>query len=355
MKKQSIFDGDSYLSQFATIAYRLLMKRQWVTNADIMEEYLRPSKMSCPISKCEHVKELTKALSALRKEIGEEYFKVEGTTHGKRILYDGKDNDPLADMRNARVVSDLRQYWRFCQDSEGFFPSSWLEYFFKDCKDLIDIKQRRRKGEQILSASVDRKLENIELLPFLYESIINKQVLSVTYRAFYENEVSLTFHPHFLKEFNGRWYVLGHAEGSAHECGYIVALDRVTSKPRVLEDVVYKPAPDGYYRDYFKDIVGVTHLEDNGRPRYKVQPIHIRAHSNYMFMLMKTKMIHPSQKVTVPFDEDKNYGEFVVNVELNNEFIGRILQMGDGLEIVAPENVRAVFKERVDKLANLYK
>lgn len=358
MKKQSIFDGDSYFSQFANLAYRMLMGRGWITNLDIMNEYVRqknPSGLPCPVSKSDHVKELTKALSALKKEIGMDKIEVEGNNRNRRIRYVGTDNDPLADMRNARVVRDLRQYCRFCQDSEGFFPSSWLEYFFKDCKDLIDIKRKRKKGEQILSASLDRKLNNIELLPLLYESIIGKQVLDVTYRPFYEKEVSLTFHPHFLKEFNGRWYVLGHAEGRSPEYGYIVALDRICSRPRERANVNYKAAPAGYYKRYFEDIVGVTHLEDEGQPRYKAQPIYIRAHSRYMYMLTETKMVHPSQKVSVPFDEDRGYGEFVVNVELNNEFIGRIMQMGDELEVVAPEDVREVFKERAAKLADRYK
>ena len=53
--------------------------------------------------------------------------------------------------------------------------------------------------------------------------------------------------------------------------------------------------------------------------------------------------------------EDGEYGEFLVSVEVNNEFIGRILQMGAGLEIVAPEGVRNEFKERVANLADLYK
>ena len=60
--------------------------------------------------------------------------------------------------------------------------------------------------------------------------------------------------------------------------------------------------------------------------------------------------------MSIPFEEheDGAYGEFIVNVELNNEFIGRILQMGAGLEIVAPEEIRQVFKIRVDELAKLY-
>ena len=52
--------------------------------------------------------------------------------------------------------------------------------------------------------------------------------------------------------------------------------------------------------------------------------------------------------------EDGEYGEFVVTVELNNEFVGRILQMGAGLEIVSPTEIRDEFKQRVTELNQLY-
>ena len=58
----------------------------------------------------------------------------------------------------------------------------------------------------------------------------------------------------------------------------------------------------------------------------------------------------------IPFGkhEDGEYGEFTVYVELNNEFIGRILQMGAGLEVVSPEEVRNEFRKRTAELAKLY-
>ena len=75
-----------------------------------------------------------------------------------------------------------------------------------------------------------------------------------------------------------------------------------------------------------------------------------------MFKLTETKPIHQSQQTTIPFGkyEDGEYGEFTVYVELNNEFIGRILQMGAGFEIVGPDEVRNEFKKRTAELAKLY-
>ena len=66
--------------------------------------------------------------------------------------------------------------------------------------------------------------------------------------------------------------------------------------------------------------------------------------------------MHRNQDVKKEFGEyeDGAYGDFVVHVEVNNEFIGRILQMGAGLEIMAPKDARDLFSERVRELADLY-
>ena len=71
---------------------------------------------------------------------------------------------------------------------------------------------------------------------------------------------------------------------------------------------------------------------------------------------MDTKPIHDSYTRVKPFDkyDDGEYAEFSVDVEPNNEFYGRILQMGAGLEIVSPDTVRNDIAKRVHELATLY-
>lgn len=339
------------------------MSRKWVTYADIMSEFTgadSAEKLPCNVSDCDNYGDLKKAFRDVRNDINEkacqECFETEGNNRNKRFRYIGSDNDPLADIRNAKVIRDLKRYWQFCQDSAGFFPSSWLDYFFKDSIDLLEIKEKRRKGEQVLSTGSNHILEKIKYLPSLYMAISDRQVLSIDYKPYDEELRTLIFHPHYLKEFNGRWFLFGHADNLKPEFGYNIAIDRIESTPRVLDNVDYTPAPAGYYEDFFKDIVGVSHLRDsNGQP-YAVQHIYIRARTHYIFKLMDTKKIHHTQDVTIPFGkhEDGEYGEFVIEVEPNNELVGRILQMGPGLEVVSPDNVRMEIKNRVAKLAQLY-
>ena len=224
--RKNLFDGESYHAMFAQVAYRWLMSRKWVTYADIMADYLglkSAKDLPCNVSNCDNYGELKKAFRDIRSTIitivGEGCFEEEGNNRNRRFRYIGKENDPLSEMRNAKVINNLRQYWKFCQDSAGFFPKSWLEYFFKDCQDLLEMKSRKQKGEQVISASVDRILTNIEYLPMLYEAIVNKQVLEIDYKPFGGDLETLIFHPQYLKEYNGRWNLFGHAEGHSPENG----------------------------------------------------------------------------------------------------------------------------------------
>lgn len=358
MHKANIFDGDSYYAQFVQATYKRLISRKWVTYSDIMSDHLglrSPKELSCNVSKCDNYGELKKAFRDVRKiindRLGQISFEDEGCNRNKRFRYIGADDDPLSDLRNAKAISNLRLYWQFCQDSAGFFPMSWLDYFFKDSLDLLEIKGKRRKGEQVLAASEDRNLINIELLPFLYEAIKEKKVLAIRYRQHSGEELSLTVSPHFLKEFNGRWYLFGYVSGSLGTRNH-VALDRIVGRPGIKSDAIYVEVAAHYYEDYFKNIVGITHKENA-----QIEDVRIRAHTDYMFKLTETKKLHLSQKVVVSFGEhtDGKYGEFSVQVEINKEFIGRILQMGDGLEVVSPEHVRRLFAQRVEALANRYK
>ena len=357
MLKHNLFFGENYHSSFASLIYKRLISREWFTYADIMADYLGPKSdksLANGISNCEGYGELRKTFLDIRKAIkerlGVECIEVTGNIRNKHYRYIGSDDDPLADMRNAKVINNLRLYWKFCQDSAGFFPQSWLDYYFQDCVDLLNIKEKKKKGEQVISSDVDRHQTNIEYLPILYESIKNHQVLSIDYKPYEEDTTTLTFHPHFLKEYNGRWHLLGFAEEQEKE-GIDLALDRIANKPREVYNKEFICAPERYYESFFKNLVGVSHHEGSSP-----EIIHIRAHTLYIHRLMETKRLHETQETVLPFEdhEDGSYGEFTVNVEVNNEFIGRILQMGDGLEIISPKEVRNIFRERVANIAKLY-
>lgn len=358
--RRNPFDGKEAYTKFVWASYSRLISYEWFSLADVMADHLKlrySSELPCLVSKCDKYGELKKAfrdlVHLLEERIGVGCVESEGNNRTKKFRYVGVLNNPLEDLQNASAIKDIRVYAQFCEDSAGFFPRSWLDYFFEDTLDLLKISRRRKNGEQMISSSIDRELDNIHLLPMLYEAIRDKRVLKIQYKPYMEESVTLIFHPHLLKEHNGRWFLFGHADGKVPEYGYNLALDRIQDAPEILPlSEVYITAPKGFYTDYFKNIVGVSHKKGQ-----QPEPIVLRATNLSMFRLTETKKIHHSQKTIKPFGkyEDGEYGEFSLFVEPNNEFIGRIFQMSDGLVVVSPEMVRDKFRQRISKMADLYR
>lgn len=358
MRRQNIFEGDSVKAQFSIITYRRLMSRRWVSFADIMADFLGKKSaqdLACNLSNCDNYSDLKKAVLQLRRELevraGDNVVEMQGNNRNRKFRYIGEVDDPLSDLQNERYIEDFKKYLQFCLDSAGFFPQCWLEYFFYGSRNLIDMKENKQQGRQFITASLNCNSRNIEHLPYLYDFIKNKQVISFDYKPYDEEIQHLIFHPHYLKEYNGRWHLYGHAEGRIPEVGYDIALDRIESKIREVRKIQYISPSKLYYENYFDKRVGVSRREDDTFVR-----IRVRAYSNNVFKLLETKRLHKSQTTVSSFEEheDGKYGEFVLELAPNIEFIAQVLQMGPDLEVMEPKSLRDELAYKTKKMADLY-
>ena len=97
----------------------------------------------------------------------------------------------------------------FCKASAGILPSSWFSAYFENTQLLLDTHREDEGGMSHIRSSLEQNLTNIDLLPVFYKAITDKQVLRFSYQRFGQESFTLTFHPQFLKEYNGRWFVFG--------------------------------------------------------------------------------------------------------------------------------------------------
>ena len=366
-KRKAIFASNTFYAKFANEIYIRLKSRKEFSYKDVYisvlgKNMLYKDNVELNFNSVPFYNTLKKAFHFVTKEVEERVgsgcIEKKGTNRNRTFIYRGKNDDPLSDLVKAEFVSNLKQYAKFCLDSAGFIPVEWLEYFFKDTLDLENIKLRKTSGKQtVYSSSLRRTLRNIGLLPEIHKYITDKKVLEIEYlgnKPPFDNHETLVFHPQLIREYNGRWQIYGHTDGKEPYHGYKIALDRIIGEPKEIKDKApaYVEAPPHFYDEYFRNVIGATHLQ-GAVP----EVVHIRTHSEYMHWLVKSKRFHDSQDEIVPFglhEDGRQYGEFTVKVEINNEFIGVILQLGDGLEIVAPEGVRKTFAERIRKMAAMY-
>ena len=357
MATKNIFAGFGVRSEFVNLIYAELMKRKFVSYADILAIYCgRPKgyydKMACNSEPVygELKKAFPEVLKALNKA-SPGCIEDNGQSKGKAYRYIGPNNDPLSEERKAVVQKSVEDYVAFCKASAGIMPASWFSAFFENTQLLLDTNRESKDGDMHISSSMEQNLTNIHLLPLFYKAISDKQVLRFAYQPFGQETFTLIFHPQFLKEYNGRWFVFGEADREPYQA-YNVPLDRIVGEVNEVNYVEYIPAPKGFYQEFFNNIIGVTH--EKGA---KVEEVIIRTKTKYQHGLLLTKPLHHSQKETLPFGEHNGqwYGEVRLTIEPNRELRGRILLYGENLEVINPQLLREQIKESLQKQVNQYK
>ena len=356
MPTKNIFAGFGVRSEFVNLIYNELMKRDFVSYADVLALYCgRPKgyydKIACNSEPGygELKKAFPEVLKALEKTCPG-CIEDNGISKGKAYRYIGDNDDPLAEERKAVVQKSVEDYVAFCKASAGILPASWFSSFFENTQILLDTNRESKDGEMRICSGIEQNLTNIDLLPVFYKAISNKQVLRFDYQRFGQEPFTLTFHPQFLKEYNGRWFVFGDADREPYQA-YNVPLDRIVSDVSEVNDVVYIPAPKGFYQEFFKNIIGVTH--EKGA---KVEEVVIRTNTEYQHGLLLTKPLHHSQEEALPYGEHDGqwYGEVRLTIEPNRELQGRILLYGENLEVISPQSLREQIKDIIRQQMDTY-
>jgi predicted DNA-binding transcriptional regulator YafY len=201
----------------------------------------------------------------------------------------------------------------------------------------------KTKQSAIIHLDKNENLRGLEHLDTLYQAIVKKMVLKISYKSFKAKEPSIiTFHPFILKEFNNRWFLVGRA--SAEKPVINLALDRMEAIDYDLNIDYLDEDFDG--DDYYKNTFGVTVLSDE-----HVQEIHLKIDKrNAPYVI--TKPIHHTQKVL----ENNPDGSIVVSVVLvvNYELERLILGFGESLEVLKPESLRRKIKWKLNNAIQNY-
>ena len=356
MPTKNIFAGFGVRSEFVNLIYTELMKREFVSYADVLALYCgRPKgyydKMACNSEPGygELKKAFPEVLKALEKACPG-CIKDNGLNKGKAYRYIGDNDDPLSEERKAVVQKSVEDYVAFCKASAGILPASWFSSFFENTQLLLDTNRESKDGEVRICSGAEQNLTNIDLLPVFYKAIANKQVLRFDYQRFGQEPFTLVFHPQFIKEYNGRWFVFGEADREPYQA-YNVPLDRIVGEVCEVDDVEYIPAPKGFYQEFFNNIIGVT--REKGA---KVEEVVIHTKTEYQHGLLLTKPLHHSQEEVLSFGEHDGqwYGEVRLTIEPNRELRGRILLYGENLEVISPQSLREQIKEILKKQMEQY-
>ena len=219
---------------------------------------------------------------------------------------------------------------------------------FSDVSDILQrledkIYAEKSHTQSVIHLDKNEKLKGLQFLDEIYQAIIKKVVLVITYKSFKsKEEQTFSFHPFILKEFNNRWFVIGKRKGSMPITN--LALDRIIkidydfSMPFLTEKFDAE--------EYYKNVIGVT-VNEGLQPR--VVQLWIDAY-NAPYVI--TKPLHSSQRL-LHQNED---GSIIINLFLieNYELERILLGFGDSLEVLKPEQVGNRIKSILNNASSRY-
>ncbi|MEZ5031279.1 MAG: WYL domain-containing protein [Saprospiraceae bacterium] len=231
-------------------------------------------------------------------------------------------------------VEMLRQFTRFSLFEE-------LNGVLQKLEDRIYNESANR--QPIIHIDRNEHLKGLEHLDVLYQAIVKKIVLRITYQSFTAPApLTYNFHGYILKEYNNRWFLVGKREAMPGIRN--LALDRIQKVDVDLSADYQRDDfdPDRYYRNTY----GVTVLRDEDVIEIF---LHVdRANAPYVL----TKPFHRSQKLL----ETRADGSIIISLQVhhNQEMERLLLGFADAIEVLAPASLRSRLREKYGRAYRMH-
>jgi len=211
---------------------------------------------------------------------------------------------------------------------------------FSDVSDILQRLEDKIYAEKLHTKPViyldkNEGLKGLHFLDTLYQAIIKKVVIIITYQSFKSSvPQQFIYCPFILKEFNNRWFLVGRKKGNRSVSN--LALDRIIG---IDFDFSLPYHEENFDADtFYKDVIGVTVNE--GLRADKVELWIDAGNAPYVI----TKPLHHSQQT----EQQHEDGSITVTVciKINYEFERLLLGFGEGIKIIKPEKLqkRMIYK-----------
>ena len=260
---------------------------------------------------------------------------------GRRCYYTYEDSDfsifsselSVEEVKNLLSTIDMLGRYRSPKNA-------WLEEVISSLELRFGIKANR---EKVVSFEQNDQLKGMEFLSDLIDAIINHQPLKMTYRPYKGEEQTMVIHPHYMKQYNTRWFLFGLEDHGEYGMSPVnKALDRIVKFTVAKVPFVENDKID--YETYFNDIVGVTH--DRRHP--DIEHVVLKF-AKERFPYVVSKPIHKSQQIVNAED-----GTLSIDVRINRELEQNIFSFGQHVEVLSPEWFRNQKIEKYKEIIKIY-
>lgn len=244
---------------------------------------------------------------------------------------------PLTDM-DLDILTESMEMLRQFKDVSLFSELNGViqkleDKIFRESKDQTPIIHLD-KNEQLLG---------LEHLDTIYQSILKKMVLTISYQSFKAKRPSdITFTAYILKEFNNRWFVVGKKEGENKIL--TLALDRIISLDFDLSKKYISKKFDA--DKYYSNTIGVTVLRED-----HIVDVELKVDKENAPYVM-SKPFHSSQEMIGEFPD----GAILIKMRVhhNYELERLIMGFGDSITVLKPRRLKQQIKKKIRRAFENY-
>lgn len=258
---------------------------------------------------------------------------LERHTEGKRVWYRYSEPDFSINKRplNEDEASQLKEALLTLNRFKGMPQFAWVDELVARLEAGFGLKQG---AERIIEFEENPYLKGSEHITTLFQAILGKQVLEVSYQGFKQvKPTKLRFHPYYLKQYNNRWFVFGWDDEGDRLTN--MALDRIHG---ILPGKgKYRTNKNIDFAEHFEDVIGVT------VPDTDAVMVTLRI-SPHRWPYSQTKPLHGSQKVVAV---DAKGATITLHVKLNKELQALLLSFGEDVQVLNPAALRNAMKGRI--------
>ncbi len=222
--------------------------------------------------------------------------------------------------------------------------------YFDDMNEIItrlenNLSKQTEHQPNYIQFEENPLLKGLEHLNRLYQAIVKKQPLLISYQSFKSKNQEAkqqVYYPYLLKEYRNRWFLL--AKSRKDKVLNTLALDRMVE----FYELANEPFVDETeidFNNYYNNVIGVTKSvkEREQRVVFKV--------NKKLAPYVITKPIHFTQKVLEDTDDGTLFSvEVIHNFELERELLG----FGEELQVLAPRLLKNRIKKRLSVAFNQY-
>ena len=260
---------------------------------------------------------------------------------GKKVYYGYSEKDFSIKTRNINETEakQLKETLSILTRFKGMPQFEWMEEMLVRLESTFS---NSGKSQAVVGFEQNPFLKGLHYFTQLFNAIQYKQVLVIEYKGFKQvTAYDVIFHPYFLKQFNSRWFLFGFNEKAKSISN--LALDRILEVKSTTKKYIKNESID--FEEYFEDAIGVT-IEANKEPVKILLEI-----SKELWPYIESKPIHGSQKIK---SKDVNSITIELSLLLNYELISNIFSLGEGIKVIAPEELKQAIKTKAEGVMKNY-